>query len=97
MCCHTEQRPIKYLLTLTLAVAGLGWVRGGARAGTWWRGVAGGGWLVSNTDTAAAVFLYPDLVTALAGNISNIHTTSNTQAQGATVRTFDTGSSQIRY
>ena len=27
VCCHTEQRPIKYLLTLTLAVAGLGWVR----------------------------------------------------------------------
>ena len=77
-------------------LARLGWVRGGARAGTWWRGVAGGGWLVSNTDTAAAVFLYPDLVTALAGTIANINT-SNTLAQGPTVKIFDIGSSQIKY
>ena len=48
----------------------VGWWSHGRRAGTWWTSVPGGAWLVTNTNTTTAIFLYPDLVTALLGNIN---------------------------
>ena len=48
----------------------VGWWSHGRRAGTWWTAVPGGAWLVTNTNTTTAIFLYPDLVTALLGNIN---------------------------
>ena len=51
-------------------VESVGWWRAGQRAGTWWRAVRGGAWLVTNTSTSLAIFIYPDLTTALLGTIS---------------------------
>ena len=60
--------------SLTVSRAGrlerVGWWSHGRRAGTWWTAVQGGAWLVTNTNTNLAIFLYPDLETALLGNIN---------------------------
>ena len=55
----------------------VGWWRLGGRTRTWWTRLEGGGWLGTNDKTNTAIFLYPDLVTALVGAI-------NTEATGLT-------------
>ena len=66
--------------SLSLSRAGrlesVGWWRQGRRTGTWWRSVQGGAWLVTNTNTNLAIFIYPDLVTALLGNINTEDSTA---------------------
>ena len=68
------RRGVRQGFSLRLSSAGrletAGWWRGGGRANTWWTAVRGGAWLVTNTNTDQAIFLYPDLVTALLGNIN---------------------------
>ena len=70
---HTRQGA-RHGFSLTLGRAGrlesAGWWSHGRRTATWWRAVPGGAWLVTNTNTNLAIFIYPDLVTALLGNIN---------------------------
>ena len=47
----------------------VGWWRHGEKTGTWWTRVSGGGWHVTNTKSSQSIFIYPDLVTALLGDI----------------------------
>ena len=49
----------------------VGWWRLGTRTLTWWTRLEGGGWLVTNDKTSTAIFLYPDMVTALTGAINS--------------------------
>ena len=49
----------------------VGWWRHGGRTLTWWTRLEGGGWLVTNDKTSTAIFLYPDLVTALTGALNS--------------------------
>ena len=62
-------------LSRTVSKAGLlvqvGWWRHGRQTLTWWTRLEGGGWLVTNDKTSTAIFLYPDLVTALTGAINS--------------------------
>ena len=62
-------------LSRTVSKSGLlvqvGWWRHGTRTLTWWSHLEGGGWLVTNDKTSTAIFLYPDLVTALTGAINS--------------------------
>ena len=43
--------------------------RGGRRVGTWWERLEGDAWLITNTNIQNKIFLYPDLTTALVGDI----------------------------
>jgi len=56
-----------------------GWWSHGEKTDTWWTSVLGGAWLVTNTNSHQAIFIYPDLVTALLGNISSETFTAQTE------------------
>ena len=43
--------------------------RGGRKVGTWWDRLEGGGWIITNTNIQNKIFLYPDLTTALVGDM----------------------------
>ena len=47
----------------------LGNWRGGLKVGTWWEMVEGGAWVIANDKISNKIFLYPDLTTALFGQI----------------------------
>ena len=47
----------------------LGKVKGGVKVGTWWERVEGNTWVITNDKISNKIFLYPDLTTALVGQI----------------------------
>ena len=55
----------------------IGWWRQGTKTGTWWTRVLGDGWHVTNDKSDSSIFIFPDLVTALVGQMNSNETASN--------------------